>query len=169
MSKQIRDLVHTIKSTDLTAAQIQSGFGEVFLSRDTLENQLEVQEIVEMARAVKVPFYGRHIPGSTVVTEVTGSAGLVKMLTAESNTAYKILALSVNNGGNVAGIRVGVTDSGASTLCCVFVGDAAATTVTPLPDFVGMTFDINSIPAFLVTSGTPDDLTFELAYCEVVQ
>ena len=55
MKPQIRDLVHTIKSSDLTASQIKAGFGEIFLSKDTIDNQLEVQEIVEMSRSVKTP------------------------------------------------------------------------------------------------------------------
>ena len=51
----------------------------------------------------------------------------------------------------------------------VFAGDVAATDVTPIPELVGVTFDQESIPAFIATSGTPDDLTFTLAYCEIIQ
>ena len=169
MSNQIRDLVHTVKSTDLTPTQIGSAFGEIFLSKDTLENQLETQEIVDQFRSVKLPTYGQHIPCKTIVTDVPGAAGLVKLMSAETNTVYKILALSADNAGNVTGLRVGLTDSGATTLSCVFVGDVAATTVTPIPDMIGITFDIDSVPAILVTSGSPDDITINFAYCEVVQ
>ena len=169
MENQIRDLVHTVKSSDLTATQIKNGFGEIFLSRDTLENQLETQEIVEMTRSVKVPYYGKHIPGSALIEEMPGSAGLVKMTTVPANRTYKILACSVDNAGNVANVRVGLTDTSASFLACVFAGDVAAQDVTPIPELVGVTFDQESIPAFLATSGTPDDLTFTLAYCEIIQ
>ena len=169
MSNQIRDLVHTIKSTDLTPAQIQSAFGEIFLSKDTIENQLETQEIVEMTRSVKTPYYGKHIPGSAVLEEQQGSTGVVKMVSVPGNRTYKVLACSVDNGGNVANVRVGLTDTDATFLACVFAGDVAATDVTPIPELVGVTFDQESIPAFIATSGTPDDLTFTLAYCEIIQ
>ena len=169
MGNQIRDLVHTIKSSDLTAGQIRSGFGEIFLSRDTLENQLETQEIVEMTRSVKSPYYGKHIPNSALLEEMPGSAGLVKMTTVAANRTFKVLACSVENAGNVANVRVGLTDAGATFLACVFAGDVAATDVTPIPELVGVTFDQDSIPAFIATSGTPDDLTFTLAYCEIIQ
>ena len=169
MSNQIRDLVHTVKSSDLTGAQIDSAFGPIFLSRDTLENQMETQEIVEMTRSVKAPFYAHHIPGSALVESMPGSAGLVKVISAESNTVYKITAFSIDNAGNVANVRVGLTDAGASTLACVFVGDVAATDVTPIPDMIGITFDIDSVPAFLVTTGTPDDITVDIAYVKTIQ
>ena len=169
MENQIRDLVHTVKSVDLEASQIKSGFGEIFLSRDTLENQLESQEIVEMTRVVKTPYYGQSIPGTTQVIETTGSAGLVKMFTASNNVGYQITAFSINNGGNAATVRVGVTDSGGTILVSVFSGDVAAGSVVAVPEMVGLRFDINSIPAFLVTAGTPDNITFEMAYSETVQ
>lgn len=169
MSKQIRDLVHTVKSTDLTGAQIDSAFGPIFLSRDTLENQMETQEIVDMTRSVKAPFYAHHIPGSAIIASMPGSAGLVKVISAEANTVYKITAFSIDNAGNVANVRVGLTDSGATVLSCVFNGQIAATDVTPLPDMVGITFDIDSVPAFLVTSGSPDDITIDMAYVKTIQ
>jgi len=170
VENQIRDLVHTVKSSDLTATQIKNGFGEIFLSRDTLENQLETQEIVEMTRSVKAPYYGQAIPGATQVIETAGAAGLVKMFTAEENTGYQVQAFSIDNGGSGAiRVRVGVTDVGGTVLAVVYEGEVPAATLVAVPDMIGIRFDVNSIPAFLVTSGTPQDSNFQLCYSETVQ
>lgn len=169
MSNQIRDLVHTVKSTDLTGEQIDSAFGPIFLSRDTLDNQMETQEIVEMTRSVKAPFYAHHIPGSARIVSQAGSGGLVKVFSAETNTVYKITAFSIDNAANVADVRVGLTDAGGTVLSCIFNGQVAATDVTPIPDMIGITFDIDSVPAFLVTSGSADDIIIDMAYVKTIQ
>jgi hypothetical protein len=165
---QIRDLVHTIKSSDLTSAQIESAFGEIFLSKDTIENQLESQEIVDQFRIVKVPTYGQPIPNSSVIVVKAGESGLVKLFTATDNKTYKILAFSITNAGNAATCQIGLQDS-SSDFATVFSGTAIATGVTAITDMIGITFDNTVFPAFLITSGDVNDFTFEMAYCEIVQ
>jgi hypothetical protein len=168
MSNQIRDLVHTIKSADLTPNQIENAFGEIFLSRDTIENQLESQEIVSMFQAVKVPTYGHHIPNTATIAVKGGESGLTKVFTAEDNKTYKILALSVTNAGDAQTFQFGLQDS-SSNFAVVFNGTAAATTDTVIDDMIGITFDNSVFPAFLITSGDVNDLAFSMAYCEIVQ
>jgi len=165
---QIRDLVHTIKSTDLTPAQIEAGFGPIYLSQDTIPNQLEVQEIVDQFRSVKLPTYGTHIPDTAQIVVTAGAAGLTKMFTTESNKTYKILAFSVTNAGNVAQVQVGLQDS-SSNFACLFQGDVIAAGVTAIRDVHGVTFDSSVFPAFVIESGDVNDFSFELAYCEIVQ
>lgn len=165
---EIRDLVHTIKSTDLTPAQIEAGFGPIFLSRDTISNQLEVQEIVDQFRSVKLPTYGTHIPDTGVVVVTPGSASLQKMFTTEANKTYKILAFSVTNQGNVAQVQIGLQDS-SSNFACLFRGDVIATGTTAITDVHGVTFDSSVFPAFLIETGDVADFSFEMAYCEIVQ
>jgi len=165
---QIRDLVHTIKSADLTPAQIEAAFGEIYLSKDTIENQLESQEIVDQFRIVKVPTYGHHIPGTAVTVVKGGESGLTKLFTATDNKTYKILALSVDNVGSAQAFQIGLQDSSANFAVC-FAGDASASTVTPITDMIGITFDNSVFPAFLITAGDVNNLAFTMAYCEIVQ
>jgi hypothetical protein len=167
--QQIRDLVHTIKSADLTPAQIQAAFGEIYLSNDTLENQLESQEIVEMMRVVKAPMYGTHIPNTGTVINTAGASGLTKMFDPETNRTYKILAVSVTNAGNVGQVQFGMMNSAGNIFACIFRGDVAATATTAFADVQGVTFDANTIPAFLIESGDVNDYNFEMAYCEIIQ
>ena len=165
---QIRDLVHTIQSSDLTSQQIRAAFGEIFLSRDTLENQLEAQEIVEMMRIVKSPTYSQHIPNSAVIQETPGSVGLTKMFTPEDNKTYRLLGACVTNAGNVSNVEFGLQDD-SSNFVALFKGDAAATATTALTTVRDVTFDSNVFPAFLINTGDENDLSFIIAYCELVQ
>lgn len=165
---QIRDLVHTIKSIDLTPAQIEAGFGEIYLSQDTIENQLESQEIVDMFRIVKVPTYGHHIPNTGLIVVKGGESGLTKLFTADDNKTYKILACSVTNAGDAQTFQIGLQNS-SSDFSVVFSGTATATTDTPIDAMKGITFDNSVFPAFIITSGDVNELSFSMAYCEIVQ
>lgn len=165
---QIRDLVHTIKSKDLTGDQIESAFGEVYLSKDEINTQLEVQEIVDQFRSVKLPTYGSHIPDTAQVVVTAGASGLTKMFTTEANKTYKILAWSCTNAGNVGNVQIGLQDS-ASNFSALFVGQVTATAVTAFTDLHGVTFDSSVFPAFVIESGDVNDYQFEMAYCEIVQ
>jgi hypothetical protein len=172
MSNQIRDLVHTIKSADLTPNQIENAFGEIFLSRDTIENQLESQEIVSMFQAVKVPTYGHHIPNTATIVVKGGESGLTKLFTAENNKTYKILALSVANAGDAQTFQFGLqNDSGDYAVIEATMANASTDNdgITVIDRAEGITFDNSVFPAFLITSGDVNDLAFSMAYCEIVQ
>lgn len=165
---QIRDLVHTIKSKDLTPAQIEQGFGKIYLSKDTMMNQLEVNEIIDMFRSVKLPTYGSHIPDTAQVVVTAGASGLTKMFTTESNKTYKILSWSCTNAGNTGNVQIGLQDS-SSNFSALFVGQVTATAVTAFSNLHGVTFDSSVFPAFVIESGDVNDYQFEMAYCEIVQ
>ena len=169
MSNQIRDLVHTIKSTDLTPAQIQSAFGEIFLSKDTIENQLETQEIVAQVRMVKMPTYGVHIPNTATITRTTGSSGTFDLVSPTSNKSYKILAISVeSSAADPNPVQAGLYD-GQSDFVAFFQGEAIPSGVTAIPDCQNVTFDSTIYPAAIIESGTVTDYTFRIAFAEIVQ
>lgn len=165
---QIRDLVHTIQSSELTSQQVKAAFGEIFLSMDTLENQLEAQEIVEMMRIVKVPTYSQHIPNSAIIVETAGAAGLTKMFSPETNKTYRLLGVSVTNAGNVSNVEFGLQND-ASGFVALFAGDINAAGITALTSVRDVTFDSSVYPAFLINTGDVNDLSFAIAYCELVQ
>lgn len=168
MEPQIRDLVHTIKGMDLTPAQIESAFGEIYLSRNTLDNQLDSQEIVQQFRAVKLPTYGTHIPNTAKYEVTAGSSGLIKLVTVEENKTYKILAASVDNAGNAAPVRFGLQDA-QSNFVAIFRNDVNAAGLTAFSDAPGITFDSTMFPAAVIEAGDVNDFNFEIAYCELVQ
>lgn len=170
MDNQIRDLVHTIKSTDLTPTQIANGFGEIFLSKDTISNQLEVQEIVEMMRSVKVPMFGQSIPNTTRIQTRAGDSGVIPIIQfPEDNKTYAMLAAdAVNAGSGAVNVSLGYFD-GANF---VKISEATPSSSGGIGGFNlrnAFTFDSTVYPAFLVTSGTASDVVINLVYCEVVQ
>jgi len=165
---QIRDLVHTVKSSDLTPLQIFNAFGEIFLSADTMDNQLEAQEIVEMMRVVKVPTYGTHIPNTAKYEVTAGTSGLIKLVTVEQNKTYKILAASVDNAGNAVPVRFGLQDAN-NNFVAIFRNDVNAAGLTAFTDAPGVTFDSSMFPAAVIEAGDVNDFNFEIAYCEIVQ
>lgn len=169
MGNQIRDLFHLVKSEDLTGSQIKQGFGDIFLSQDTLENQMISQEIVAQAASVKTPFYGSPIPGSFKFDVAPGDAGLIPFLTPEANKTYALLAADVlNNGSGSMTVSFGYTDG--------FGNFLKVSEATPSAGGQGgfsvrnaFYFDSNVFPCFLVTSGTPEDAVGQIVYAEVVQ
>lgn len=166
---EIRDLVHTIKSTDLTPAQIEAGFGEIYLSKDTIPNQLEVQEIVDQFRSVKLPTYGAHIPNTSIITRTAGASGIFSLVTVDENKAYKIQAISVESASaNPHEIQIGLFD-GQSDFAAFYSGEAVPAGVTAIADIVNMTFDSTIYPAALIADGDVNDFTFRIAFCEIVQ
>ncbi len=168
MSMQIRDLVHLVKSEDLTPAQIKQAFGEIYLSKDTIQNQLESQEIVEQARTVKAPFYGQHIPNTAQIVELIGDSGIQAFFTPEANKTYEFIAAdALNSGGSNVDVAFGLTDG------VLFVQlDNQVVLGAGQNPFAAQAlryFDSNVYPAMLVLSGTGSDVIGQLAYAEVIQ
>ena len=165
---QIRDLVHTIKSSDLTPAQIQSAFGEIFLSKDTITNQLEAQEIVEQFQKVKLPTYGCSIPNTSKIVHKVGDSGILPLFTPEANKTYQLICADVENaGGGSATIVFGYTDGGSFIQINTVSLAGGATGSFNLRN--AYTFDSSVFPAVLITNGTAADCTINLAYSELVQ
>jgi len=169
MSKQIRDLVHTIKSTDLTGAQINQGFGEIYLSKDTIPNQLESQEIVEQTRSVKSPFYGSQIPNTATIVTKVPDGGLEPVFTPTVNKTYQIMAADVINAGvGSVSIDFGLMDNNLNFIKLANVNPSAGgQNAIELRNL--FFFDSSVFPGFLVVSGTPGDAVVQLAFAEVVQ
>lgn len=168
MSNQIRDLVHTIKTSDLTPAQISAAFGEIYLSRDTIENQLESQEIVTQSRLVKSPFYGQHIPNTAQIVDLAGDSGIQPFFTPDSNKTYEFMGADVmNQGVSNLDVAFGLTDG----VLFLQLDNQVPVGSQQLPfDPKGLRyFDSSVYPAILVLSGTGSDAMAQLAYAEVIQ
>ena len=169
MSKQIRDLVHTIKSKDLTGSQIESAFGEIFLSRDTIPNQLEAQEIVAQVQIVKSPYYGVAIPNTTQIISLTGDSGVVPFFTPASNKTYSLIAADLVNGSGAGMTGVLGLYDGTNF---VKISEATPSSGGGQGGFNlrnAFTFDSSVYPALLITSGTAAQAVAQIAICELVQ
>jgi len=167
-NQQIRDLVHTIKSKDLTPSQIDQAFGEIYLSKDTIDNQLETQEIVEQFQKVKLPTYGQAIPNTTKIVQAQGDSGLISFFTPAANKTYGLLgADAINTGAGSVTVSFGYTNGGDFvTLNQITLAATETGTFTTRNAY---TFDSSCFPAILVTSGTAGDLTVQMVYTELVQ
>jgi hypothetical protein len=166
--QQIRDLVHTVKSTDLTGSQISQAFGDIYLSNDSISNQLESQEIVAQFQTVKAPTFGCSIPNSTRITTTQGDSGPIAILVPTVNKTYAILAVDlINNGASPMTVSLGYYDGTTFvTLNVITVGATATGSFTTRNAY---TFDSSVYPAFIVTSGTAADATVSMAYSELIQ
>lgn len=165
---QIRDLVHTIKSADLTPSQIKSAFGEIFLSKDTITNQMESQEIVTQFQIVKAPTFGSSIPNSSKIVSKTGDSGLLPIFLPESNKTYQLIAVdAVNAGAGNITVSLGYTNGGDFVVINTIT--ISAGTIGSFTTRNAYTFDSSVYPAILVTSGTAGDLVVNMAYSELIQ
>jgi len=170
MSNQIRDLFHTVKTSDLTGDQIQNGFGAIFLSKDTIENQLVSQEIVAQVQSTKAPFYGLPIPGSFQIETIAGEPGYFPItLNISANKTYRIEAISVTNtGGSPLTATVELGD-GANFAFVDTSGSLGAGSVYSFKAHFSQHFD-NDINLYgFVSSGTEADAVYNVVYCEIVQ
>jgi len=167
---QIRDLFHTIKTSDLTGSQIQSGFGEIYLSKDTIENQLVSQEIITQVQSTKAPFFGLPIPGSFQIESTAGEPGYFRITTlTSSNKTYRIEGVSVTNAG-LSPINVSLEIGDGANFCFVDSSGSLASGAT-------YSFTLNQTQHFddsinlygLVTSGTEADAVFNVVFCEIIQ
>jgi len=166
---QIRDLVHLIKSEDLTPAQIKSAFGEIYLSNDSISNQLESQEIVDQVRVVKAPFFGQHIPNTSQIAARVGDSGIMYFFLPSANKTYEFIAADVTNtGSGSVTVEFGVTN-GADFIKMDVESPSAGGGQAGFDARQLRYFDSDVYPAFLVTSGTAGDVVGQLAYAEVIQ
>lgn len=165
---QIRDLVHTIKSKDLTPGQIESAFGEIFLSKDTITNQMESQEIVTQFQVVKCPTFGTPIPNTSVIVQKTGDSGIITIYNPEVNKTYQLIGADVTNaGGSSMTISIGLTDG--ATFMSLNQVTLAGGAIGNFNLRNAYTFDSSVYPACLVTLGTAGDAVIQMAYSEMVQ
>ena len=169
MSNQIRDLFHTVKTTDLTGLQIANGFGEIYLSKDTIENQLVSQEIVAQVQSTKAPFYGSPIPGSFEIVSTTGEPGRFLITNAQTNKTYQVLAVSVDNIG-LGSLDVTLWYSDGSNF--VKLSEQTAIAANESKRFVlenGYFIDSNVQLYAEVTTGTEVDALLNVVEAQVIQ
>ena len=168
MYQQIRDLVHTIKSADLTPAQIKAAFGEIYLSKDTINNQLESQEIVTQFQIVKAPTFGASIPNTSKIVSKAGDDGLQQIFPPDANKTYQLIAVdAVNAGAGSITVAFGYGNGGDFVrINTITLGSGDFGSFTTRNAY---TFDSSVFPSFLVTSGTSSDLVVNMAYSELVQ
>ena len=165
---QIRDLVHTIKSKDLTPGQIESGFGEIFLSKDTITNQMESQEIVAQMQVVKVPTFGSSIPNTTRIVTKVGDSGIVPLFVPEANKTYQLIGSDVaNTGSGSMNVVLGLYNGTNFMQLNQITVASSATGIFNTRN--AYTFDSGVYPAVLITIGTASDALFQLTYSELVQ
>jgi len=169
MSNQIRDLFHTVKTGDLTGSQIQSGFGEIYLSKDTIENQLVSQEIVAQVQSAKAPFYGTPIPGSFEIVSTTGEPGRFLITNAQSNKTYQILAVSVDNIG-LGALDVSLWYSDGSTFVKLAEETSIASNASKRFNLVNGYFIDSNVQLYAeVTTGTEVDALLNVVEAQVIQ
>lgn len=170
MSNQIRDLFHTVKTSDLTGSQIQSGFGEIYLSKDTIENQLVSQEIVAQVQSTKAPFYGLPIPGSFQIESTAGEPGYFQITAnLSANKTYRIEAISVTNAG-LSPVEVSLEIGDGANFAFIGATGSLASGGT----FAFTTNNTQHIDSSvnlygIVTQGTEADAVFNVVFCEIVQ
>tara|TARA_B100000519_G_C14237898_1_gene435698 strand:+ start:1035 stop:1580 length:546 start_codon:yes stop_codon:yes gene_type:complete len=167
-TSEFRRPLITTKLDNLTAETIQLSGGKIFADTRENPNLNDITMLVDSWRSIHAPTYGVHIPMSGTIVIKGGEAGLTKMFTATDNKTYKITGFSVTNAGAQCTVQIGLQDA-SSNFVTIFAGNATATATIACADLIGVTFDNSTFPAFLVTSGDPNDLAFEMSYCEIVQ
>jgi len=176
MDNQIRDQLHTIQTEDLTAAQILSASGGVYLSKDSQHSQDEIVDIVSTVKSVKAPFYGAPLPGTfdiAVVPGVSINDEVKTPLDPTTNQTYQLLGATLQN-LNPAGTCTGdlILSNGSEYVILAKSGTIAASTDTPfdLSDKASPIFFTKEIYlAGVPTAGTPIQMHFKVVFCKVVQ
>ena len=172
----IRDQIHTITTEDITAPQIKTTSGRVYLSQDAIQEQDEIVDIVSTVRAVKVPFYGQAIPGQFEITATPGAVldTEVNIVSPTANQTYQILAVDVKNIGPTGTIdaELYISDGASKVKLAEEVTGVAAgaQSAFDLSNNGGSIFFtkelyISGVP----TAGTPAFCQFQVAWCKVVQ
>jgi len=175
MDTQIRDQLHTIQTEDLTAAQILSASGGVYLSKDSQHSQDEIVDIVSTVKSVKAPFYGAPLPGTFDIVATAGVSinDIVDIASPTTNQTYQLLAATLNN-LNPVGTCTGdlVLYDGNDWVILTKSGTITASTETPFnlsdqcgPIYFTKEMYLGGVP----TAGTPAQMQFKLVYCKVVQ
>lgn len=173
MGNDIRDQLHTIQTEDLTATQIKSASGGVYLSKDSQHSQDEIVDIVSTVKAVKAPFYGAPLPGTFEIAVASSAVvdDFVNIVNPTANITYRILGISVQNlnPGASTTADIYLTD-GANYVKIAFTDTIAAskTYAVPLYD-TPLFFDNGVYLAGVPRSGVALLCQFEVAYCKVVQ
>jgi len=101
----IRDQISGLTVAQLTASQLSSVGGKVFMSANAVHDQQTAHDLVTTWRAIHVPTYGQPIPGTAFKITHLGDGALYAPASNES--AY-ITAITVSNAdpANPAGVTI---------------------------------------------------------------
>lgn len=168
---EVRNQLHLIKGEDLTGSQIKSACGEVYLSSNESNNQLDTNAIVEFTRSIKVPYYGIPIPNSATIVQADGSGGgIIPLFTPASNVTYQWMCADVTNAGaGSISVDFGVTDGAGAFIKMANISPSAGGGQNAIEPRNLFYFDSNVYPAFRVVSGTASDALVTMAYSTVIQ
>jgi len=169
----IRDNLHTITTSGLTAEQIKQISGDVYLSMDAQISQDEIVDIVQTVRAVKTPFYGTPIPGTFEIAIASNAVidDSVNIVNPEANQTYQLISISVQNlnPGAATDADIYLTD-GSDSVKLAFTGSIAASKTYSVPLYGGpIFFDSDVYLSGVPRSGVALLCQFEVAYAKVVQ
>jgi hypothetical protein len=130
--------------------------GRVFPDAPSIQDQLDLEQIVKAWGAVHAPTYGNPIGQSSKTVTAAGQGGEaeVTVLSAEKSEVYRVQGVAIQNGG-----------AGAPVIAKVLIGDCplvfdltgAPSTTTPFPLTQPVFVDLNSPLKFAVLSGTATD------------
>jgi len=171
----IRDQVHLIKTEDLTGPQIKTTSGKVYLSRDALDSQDEIIDIVKTVQAVKSPFYGSPIPETYTISSAPGAVidDDVIIFTPDGNVSYRLLAVTLENIAPAGVVITGdlyLSDGSTKVLL------ASSGSISPgteggfdLAKWSPLYFSSSLYLVGVPTSGVAANASFKVAWCKVVQ
>lgn len=162
-----------LKSQSLEAV-VPSSFnvvgGRVFPDRATLEDQIDLSQIVSAWSSVHAPTYGNPIGQSSATVTKAGAAGEaeVEVVTATKSEVIRIQSIALANGGGAAPVVAKILLGD-----CPLILDATAAPSSagePVLSGTGPFFvDVNSPLKFAVTSGTGTDATLIVNTIKVSQ
>ena len=165
------EIRNQLKSQSL-AAVVPSSFntvgGRVFPDDTSIQDQLDLEQIVKAWSSVHAPTYGNPIGQSSADFTAAGQGGEaeVDVVTATKSEVYRIQGIALANGGG-----------GAPIVCKVLIGQCplvmdltgAPSTSTPFPLTQPVFVDLNSPLKFAVLSGTATDATLIVNAIKVSQ
>lgn len=165
------EIRNQLKSQSLEAVDpdsFNSVGGRVFPDDTSIQDQLDLEQIVKAWSAVHAPTYGNPIGQSSADFTAAGLGGEqeVDVVTAVKSEVYRIQGIAVANGGGAAPV-----------VCKVLIGQCALTmdltgapsTTTPFPLTQPVFVDLNSPLKFAVISGTATDATLIVNAIKVSQ
>jgi len=165
------EIRNQLKSQSLEAvvpSTFNSVGGRVFPDDTSIQDQLDLEQIVKAWSSVHAPTYGNPIGQSSADFTAVGQGGEaeVDVVTATKSEVYRIQAIALANGGASAPIT-----------CKILIGQAALvvdlagapSTTTPFSLTQPVFVDLNSPLKFAVLSGTATDATLIVNAIKVSQ
>lgn len=162
---RVRDNLKTLSASEVLASQITSASKAIRLSLEAIPDQVSANNIVEFFRSVHAPIYGATIPDTGLTSSGIEDGG---GLEPGSNECFQILAIQVANGGGLNPLEVSITIGDVQ----LFGGALAPNQTIGISDMnLNLPFILSKGNAlkFIVTSGTPTDMSAKVAYNKTVQ